>query len=666
MLCTQITRMLSTSELLLTPSKGIAATVSVPLLLQKQLQVVPLHRRWLRPAPAGLVLAWGRKPSALAAEAFARRHQLPLLRLEDGFLRSVGLGSAEPPLSLVVDDLGIYYDAGQPSRLEALIRQPLDSVQQARAAALQVQWQQAAVSKYNHSRDLAVPLPQPFVLIADQTRGDASIGFGQADGNSFQQMLDSARQLYPHHTLVVKTHPDVMAGKKQGHFDLAELRQQGVLVLAEDIHPASLLPLASAVFCVTSQLGFEALLWQKPVHTFGMPFYAGWGLTTDALPAPARRQPVSLWQLLHAALIDYPVYLDPETRQPCEVERLINWLALQRREQQRLPARLYAVGFSWWKRHLLRQFVRGSRLSFVRSPDKVPPGADWLCWGSRYPKSAGQIRIEDGFVRSVGLGVALQKPLSWVFDPVGIYYDSTAPSQLEQILSTTVFSESLLEQAAQLQQQLLGFGITKYNLGQRDWQRPPGRRVVLVPGQVETDASIRLGSPVLKSNLELLRQVRQQRPDAYLVYKPHPDVQAGLRKAGSDEQQALQYCDELVLTQDMAHLLTQVDEVHTLTSLSGFEALLRGIPVCCYGQPFYAGWGLTEDWQPLARRQRRLTLPELIAGALLLYPSYFHPVSGGACGAAEIVTQLAAGRHQPSVRPWWRPVLEFYLRLCRF
>ena len=40
-------------------------------------------------------------------------------------------------------------------------------------------------------------------------------------------------------------------------------------------------------------------------------------------------------------------------------------------------------------------------------------------------------------------------------------------------------------------------------------------------------------------------------------------------------------------------LLGIVDEVHTLTSLTGFEALLRGIEVHAYGGPFYAGWGLT-------------------------------------------------------------------------
>ena len=70
-----------------------------------------------------------------------------------------------------------------------------------------------------------------------------------------------------------------------------------------------------------------------------------------------------------------------------------------------------------------------------------------------------------------------------------------------------------------------------------------------------------------------------------------------------------------------------MEEVHTLTSLTGFEALLRGLSVTCWGQPFYAGWGLTRDQAPLPRRVRRLTLDHMVAGALLLYPRYQDPVT---------------------------------------
>ena len=667
MFCNQPPQIFSSTAALLTTSAGIAKLSSVSVLLGSPVQYVPFWKTAVTPATNSLVLAWGRKATARRAEAYANRHQLPLLRLEDGFLRSVGLGHQDEPLSVVLDDIGIYYDASQPSRLEQLIGIPLTSAESNRTASLLQRWQDARISKYNHNRDYSGALPAAFVLVADQTYGDASIAFGQATAASFQQMIEQAKVLFPQHTILLKVHPDVAAGKKNGHFDLAALQQQGVVLLAEDVHPASLLPHASAVFCVTSQLGFEALLWRKPVFTFGMPFYAGWGLTTDALTPPQRRQPVNLLQLVYAALVRYPRYLDPETRQCCEVERLIDWLALQRQQQQRLPAQLYAVGFSWWKKYLLRQFIRSSKLHFVKQPAQVPAGARWLSWGSRYPAADGQIRVEDGFIRSVGLGVALQRPLSWVFDPVGIYYDSAAPSLLEQILSETDFSAVQLQHALALQQLLLQSQITKYNLGNSSWQRPVGKKVLLVPGQVETDASIRLGSPQIQSNVQLLAQVRQQNPQAWLVYKPHPDVQAGLRKVGQTENQALQYCDEIVLAEDMAHLLTQVDEVHTMTSLTGFEALLRGVPVFCYGQPFYAGWGLTSDWLPLSRRQRKLSLAQLIAGALLVYPMYFHPKSDGYATASTIVQSLAEQRRQAATRQiWWRRLLEWYLRLSPF
>src|SRR5690606_21319683 len=109
-------------------------------------------------------------------------------------------------------------------------------------------------------------------------------------------------------------------------------------------------------------------------------------------------------------------------------------------------------------------------------------------------------------------------------------------------------------------------------------------------------------------------------------YKPHPDVLAGLRNQGSEESQAHQWCDEVIGDIPFHTLLDQVDEVHVLSSLAGFEALLRGLPVTTWGQPFFAGWGLTRDCglssEVAARRNRRLTLDELVAATLILYPTY--------------------------------------------
>jgi capsular polysaccharide export protein len=88
-------------------------------------------------------------------------------------------------------------------------------------------------------------------------------------------------------------------------------------------------------------------------------------------------------------------------------------------------------------------------------------------------------------------------------------------------------------------------------------------------------------------------------------------------------------------------MIGAVDEVHTLTSLCGFEALLRGKRVVVYGQPFYAGWGLTIDLAPIARRQRHLSLDQLVAGALILYPRYLDPLTQRRCTPETAIDRLS-------------------------
>ena len=611
------------------------------------------------------VVGWGRKPSGHRAIKLAARKGLPFLLLEDGFLRSVE--RSDPPLSLVVDDLGIYYDASAPSRLEKLVAEPLAESELQRALRLIKTWRDGRVSKYNHAREYEGPLPSRFVLVVDQTFADASISGGLADASSFQIMLKAALDENPGCNVLVKSHPDAVTGRKRGYFDPNELASHSrITLLPGDCRPARLLEKAETVYTVTSQLGFEALIWGKRVRCFGMPFYAGWGLTEDTLPAPARRRPVSLAQLVHASLIRYPRYRDPHGAARVEAEDVIEPVALQTRMRARFAREIHAVGFSWWKRPILRRFLAGSKLKFVSGTRALPPNATVALWGSRaageLPPATKIIRIEDGFLRSVGLGADLTRPVSWICDPEGIYYDASRPSRLEQILSETDFDVDLLQRAGRLRQAILRARLTKYNLAAPRWNRPANvKRVILVPGQVESDASIRFGAPEIKTNAELLRAVRRANPDAYLVYKPHPDVLAGLRQQHGGGWNTL--CDELVTSADMAQLLEEVDEVHTLTSLTGFEALMRNVPVTCYGQPFYAGWGLSFDMIPLERRKRRLSLDELVAGSLILYPTYISQTSSDFVTPERAVDELSAWRSlsggEPSaLRKFLRPLLS--------
>lgn len=331
------------------------------------------------------------------------------------------------------------------------------------------------------------------------------------------------------------------------------------------------------------------------------------------------------------------------------------------------PDTVWVHGFPRWKWKYVRRCLAGHDVRFLPRHAEVPPTGNVLLWGMRpLPPGASKdnaiFRMEDGFLRSVGLGADLTRPLSWVIDRCGIYYDATRPSDLETLLATTDFSADLCQRAASLRARILALGLTKYTLPGKAWQRPSTNRPVsLVVGQVESDASLAFGAPSTRTNLDLLRTVREAQPDSYLVYKPHPDVVARLRARGQGEDEASAWCDEIVTDAPMESLLEQVDDVQVLTSLAGFEALLRGRPVTCHGLPFYAGWGLTKDKLSCPRRNRVLSLEELVAASLILYPRYFS--QDGLMEPEAALDNLATWKQREAgrIHPF-RGIYRFFLR----
>ena len=335
-----------------------------------------------------------------------------------------------------------------------------------------------------------------------------------------------------------------------------------------------------------------------------------------------------------------------------------------------LPRVLYIHGVSVFKWPELRRCFPGRTLLRLWRARAVPADAWVVTWGSEalpasLPASVRVLRIEDGFLRSVGLGVDLIRPMSWVIDRQGIHYDPLHPSDLETMLGTREFNEELRQRAAFLRTRIVAGRVTKYNVGSGSWRRPANRsRVILVPGQVPTDAAVSFDALQPAVNIALLRAVRKANPDAYILYKVHPDIVARMRVQRDTVAEALAWCDEVVGDVNLAELLTEIDEVHVLTSLSGFEALLRGCPVTCYGRPFYSGWGLTCDMVPASeRRRRRLTLDELVAGALIEYPIYMNRRGSGLLTPEESLDALLAWRARREPRPaWWRGACRMVLR----
>lgn len=618
-----------------------------------------------------VVLTWGNRETGRRALAYAERHRKPVWRLEDGFFRSIHPGTQEPPLSLVLDDLGIYYDARTPSRLETLLSHageddPLQSdALLERAGRLLDFVRGAGLSKYNNGRSLPISLEasqRRRVLVVDQTEGDASIQGALAEAGSFEAMLEWVLREFSGQDILLKLHPEVVSGKKRGCVAKHHRADPRITVLSSNPATMDLLGQVDHVVTVSSQLGFDALCAGKPATCFGAPFYAGWGLTDDRIEVPRRQRKRSLHELFAAAVILYPRYVDPVSGERCDPEFALEHLARQRTAAVANEGRTYAVGFSGWKRPFVKPFLNGpnSEVSFVRErtltarlngsrPDRV------VTWGQRMScathsalleRGIPVLYMEDGFLRSNTLGSELSRPLSVVLDSRGIYYDATRPSDLEVILQSHEFSERERNAGRALIEAVRSRRLSKYNVqDDSPLVLPPGPRgpVHLVVGQVDDDAAITLGTGEVNSNAALLRTVRERNPEAFLVFKPHPDVLAGNRK-GALCREVLELADWVESSRAIAACLDVSETVHTMTSLVGFEALLRNLKVETYGVPFYAGWGLTRDFMKCARRTRRLTLEELVFACLELYPRYYSDSHGCFVSAREAIVELANAR----------------------
>ena len=223
-------------------------------------------------------------------------------------------------------------------------------------------------------------------------------------------------------------------------------------------------------------------------------------------------------------------------------------------------------------------------------------------------------------------------------------------SDLEGFLHDTHFPTDMLLRAATFRHGLVMAGLTRCTSSETLWRRPVNHdRVILVVGQAESDAGLRLGGDSLRCNLVLLKAVCQAHSDAYIVYKPHPEVWARMQAQGHGANNLLLWCDECAGDVPMSQLLPKVNEVHVMNSLAGFEALMRGKKVSCYAQSFYSGWGLTTDLVPMAPRSRQISLDELVAGAMFSYPRYMSRLAGRMGHDDMALTDMGTIRHELSL-----------------
>ena len=291
---------------------------------------------------------WGMKPSRESSEKILKavNNNRDILFGEDAFLRCIVTPAQLLPeeqkhyqyaCGYILDDLTAYFDATRPSRIETIINSDMvvtpEQIDRSKKVIKKII--DNKISKYNNQPIYTPKIGRKGVkkvLVIDQSYKDYSILKGYADDSTFEKMLASAINENPDADIIIKTHPDTIGADsikpKCYYRDIKN--QDNVYRLTEAINPISIIDYVDKVYVCTSQFGFEALMCGKEVHIFGMPFYAGWGLTIDNQKCERRTRTRTLEEIFYIAYIYMALYVNPIKNIPCEIEDVIDYLIEER------------------------------------------------------------------------------------------------------------------------------------------------------------------------------------------------------------------------------------------------------------------------------------------------------------------------------------------------
>lgn len=303
------------------------------------------------------------------------------------------------------------------------------------------------------------------------------------------------------------------------------------------------------------------------------------------------------------------------------------------------------VGFADWKTYMLEYLEGANIVVLSHSPNlsletlasisvypnphvytwsyKFNPDLELYCRRNNIPLTF----VEDGFIRSIGLGAHRTFPVSLTFDIKAMHFDRLKSSELESLLLNYDFDADpiLMEWTQRLKNLIVNGGLSKYMLaGKRKMSEvmTPMKSRVLVLGQVEDDMSVKYGSERPYSGNQLAELALHENPNAQILYRPHPESLAINKPHYSNPQMVTDFCTLLPPSVSLKESIEYCDTVYTITSLAGFEAALHGKRVVTIGAPFYSGWGFTEDRLHTGRRDRKLSTMEVLAAAYIKYPRY--------------------------------------------
>lgn len=565
-------------------------------------------------------LAWGYKPAGFRSKLYAQKHNKPCYVVEDGFLRSLYSSKAsKTPLSIVFDKKGAYFDASIVTDLEELLVKKIVTSEQKKEAREAIDFfTKNRLSKYcittpPPTSNFDTHLLKSAIVLIDQTLGDASLEYGGVSQENIPSIVEDILANNKDKKIFLKTHPDVIFGKSESCFS-SLIQNERITKIPNDIALIDIFNQKPQIIALTSLAGFEALLHGCEVTCYGLPWYCGYGLTldkhNDAKIVAQRRKPLSLEEIFYLAYMVYPLYLDPNTLQKGNFWDVAYYLSRCIKHIEKLSGTIYAFGFRPWKQKDVLPFFKTpfNQVLYVKNAEQAienkaildNKNAKILVWSYKNQEDIDIIkshnpnipilRCEDGFIRSYGLGSDFIKPYSLAIDKNELYFyhSQDNPSEIQALLKEKSLPY-IQEQVKNLHNAIIANSINKYNLEViKSLPIKTTKRKILAIGQVDGDASLKYGTDnnaIALSNQYLLDYAKSTYPDDFIIYKPHPDVISGNR--GGMIKNPYDYCDYYAAEESVLSCIESSDIVITMTSLSGFEALIREKKLDILGHPFY-------------------------------------------------------------------------------
>jgi capsular polysaccharide export protein len=576
----------------------------------------------------------------------------PILRLKDGIF--AGYSNKKSSYSLYYAfESDVYYNLKKESNIESLLRSywvPSEEEWQTAHLAIEMinKYGITKYSEYPHISESAMRgVGYENILLVDQPIDDESVLLGNADEQTFNDMLLYAFDNYQYANIYVKLHPDTIDGKKEGYLQKLLVKHglndhPSIKLIDTHCNITSLFHFINDIFVVTSQVGFEALLRNKNVRCFGTPFYSGWGLTTDMQTLSESKPQRSLMDLFIALVLQHTLYLNPFTGKKGTILDLLEYVALQQRHNNKKNVAFYNTDFIEHRNVDVLLNADKKNFSAITKAKQIPKHIDDFILTDK--KSTFQ-EVEPlkyrAFLSKSFLfsdSVSNEDVLSLIVDHNGPFYDPKAQSDLDYMLNHETYTNYEKNCAEQFLIDLRG----KFLMDMRNEdsgnvlseKQNSNKKLIFIPGQLEEDDMTLVGGDItIPSDYELLVAILQKVENSLIIYKPA--LGSKFKKLNDIGKGGLVNLSSLVKERNnrfvfefdasISHCIEAADEVHLLNHTCGLEAIVKGKKVVTYGLPFYGGLGLTEDKQKFPREKREISLEEFALAVYMLYPRYKLP-----------------------------------------